>query len=298
VSPPSSASSIQRVGVVGCGLMGSGIAEVCARAGLDVMVMEYDEAAAERGAARIAKSLDTAVRRNKLTEEDRDRTFAAIGFTTEAKELTDRQLVIEAVNEDEARKLDTFRALDEAFGEPVAGRPDVILASNTSSIPIMKLAMATSRPEQVIGLHFFNPVPVLPLLEVVTSLLTSPETSEVSSAFAADVLHKRVIQSQDRAGFIVNALLIPYLLSAIRMLESGFATAEDIDTGMVEGCAHPMGPLALADLIGLDTTMAVAESLYEEFKEQLYAPPPLLSRMVEAGLLGRKVGRGFYEYGS
>jgi 3-hydroxybutyryl-CoA dehydrogenase len=295
---PLSASSIQRVGVVGCGLMGSGIAEVCARAGLDVMVMEYDESAAERGAARIAKSLDTAVRRNKLSEEDRDRTFAAIGFTTEAKELTDRQLVIEAVNEDEARKLETFRALDAAFGEPVAGRPDVILASNTSSIPIMKLAMATSRPEQVIGLHFFNPVPVLPLLEVVTSLLTSPETSEVSSEFAAEVLHKRVIRSQDRAGFIVNALLIPYLLSAIRMLESGFATAEDIDTGMVEGCAHPMGPLALADLIGLDTTMAVAESLYEEFKEQLYAPPPLLSRMVEAGLLGRKAGRGFYEYAS
>jgi 3-hydroxybutyryl-CoA dehydrogenase len=292
---PSSVSGIERVGVVGCGLMGSGIAEVCARADLDVMVLEYDAEAAERGAARIAKSLDTAVRRNKLTETDRDSTFGRIGFTTDVAELGDRQLVIEAVNEDEHRKIDTFRALDKVFEDPAA---DVILASNTSSIPIMKLAMATSRPEQVIGLHFFNPVPVLPLLEVVTSLLTSPETARTASSFAADVLHKRVINSQDRAGFIVNALLIPYLLSAIRMMESGFATAEDIDTGMVEGCAHPMGPLALADLIGLDTTMAVAESLYEEFKEPLYAPPPLLSRMVEAGLLGRKAGRGFYEYSS
>ena len=288
-------SGIERVGVVGCGLMGSGIAEVTARAGLDVMVLEYDADAAERGAARIAKSLDTAVRRNKLGDEDRDATFGRIGFTTDVAELGDRQLVIEAVNEDEQRKIDTFRALDKVFEDPDT---DVILASNTSSIPIMKLAMATSRPEQVIGLHFFNPVPVLPLLEVVTSLLTSPETAETASTFASEVLHKRVINSQDRAGFIVNALLIPYLLSAIRMLESGFATAEDIDTGMVEGCAHPMGPLALSDLIGLDTTMAVAESLYEEFKEPLYAPPPLLSRMVEAGLLGRKVGRGFYEYAS
>ncbi len=292
---PPSVSGIDRVGVVGCGLMGSGIAEVSARAGLDVMVLEYDADAAERGAARIAKSLDTAVRRNKLTEDERDVTFGRIGFTTDVAELGDRQLVIEAVNEDEQRKVDTFRALDKVFEDPTA---EVILASNTSSIPIMKLAMATSRPEQVIGLHFFNPVPVLPLLEVVTSLLTSPETARTASAFASDVLHKRVINSQDRAGFIVNALLIPYLLSAIRMLESGFATAEDIDTGMVEGCAHPMGPLALSDLIGLDTTMAVAESLYEEFKEPLYAPPPLLSRMVEAGLLGRKAGRGFYEYTS
>jgi 3-hydroxybutyryl-CoA dehydrogenase len=173
-----------------------------------------------------------------------------------------------------------------------------ILASNTSSIPVMKLGIATGRPEQVIGIHFFNPVPVLKLVEIVTSLMTSPETVERADAFATDVLHKRVIKSQDRAGFVVNALLIPYLLSAIRMMESGFATADDIDTGMVEGCNHPMGPLHLTDLIGLDTTLAVAQSLYEEFKEPLYAPPPLLSRMVEAGLLGRKTGRGFYEYGN
>ena len=288
-------STIDRVGVIGCGLMGSGIAEVCARAGLDVVVAEYDADAAERGLRRLTGSLDTAVRRGKLDEASRDTTLARVGFCTDLDELGDRQLVIEAVNEDESTKVDTFRKLDKVFTD--AG-DDVILASNTSSIPIMKLAMATSRPEQVIGLHFFNPVPVLPLLEVVTSLLTSERTTATSTAFAAEVLNKRVINSQDRAGFIVNALLIPYLLSAIRMMESGFASAEDIDTGMVEGCAHPMGPLALTDLIGLDTTMAVAESLYEEFKEPLYAPPPLLSRMVEAGLLGRKAGRGFYEYAS
>ncbi len=175
-------------------------------------------------------------------------------------------------------------------------RAQAILASNTSSIPIMKLAMATSRPANVIGMHFFNPVPVMNLVEVVTSLLTSDETQTMIGDFAGTALNKRVIHSQDRAGFIVNALLIPYILSAIRMLESGFATAADIDAGMVEGCNHPMGPLALADLIGLDTTMAVAESLYDEFKEQLYAPPPLLARMNEAGLLGRKAGRGFYGY--
>jgi 3-hydroxybutyryl-CoA dehydrogenase len=171
-----------------------------------------------------------------------------------------------------------------------------VLASNTSSIPIMKLAMATSRPSQVVGLHFFNPVPVLPLVEIVSSLMTSDQTGELAATFATEVLSKHVIRSKDRAGFIVNSLLVPYLLSAIRMLESGFATAEDIDNGMTKGCAHPMGPLALTDLIGLDTTMAVANSLYEEFKEPLYAPPPLLARMVEAGLFGRKSGRGFYDY--
>jgi 3-hydroxybutyryl-CoA dehydrogenase len=174
---------------------------------------------------------------------------------------------------------------------------DAILASNTSSIPIMKLAMATSRPERVVGIHFFNPVPVLPLVELVPSLLTAPAVVDVASSFASGALGKHVIRSQDRAGFVVNALLIPYLLSSIRMLESGFATAEDIDTGMVQGCAHPMGPLALADLIGLDTVMAVAESMYEEFKEPLYAAPPMLLRMVDAGLLGRKSGRGFHQYG-
>ncbi|HEY1278668.1 MAG TPA: 3-hydroxybutyryl-CoA dehydrogenase [Acidimicrobiales bacterium] len=283
--------TIERVGVVGCGLMGSGIAEVSARAGLDVVVREVDAGAAEAGLKRLATSLDRAVRAGKLDESARDATLDRIRLTTDMAELADRQLVIEAVVEDEALKTDVFALLDKVVEDETA-----ILASNTSSIPIMKLGMATNRPEQVIGIHFFNPVPILRLVELVTSLLTAPATTDRADQFATDVLGKHVIKSQDRAGFIVNALLVPYLLSAIRMLESGFASAEDIDTGMVEGCNHPMGPLHLADLIGLDTTMAVAESLYAEFKEPLYASPPLLSRMVEAGLLGRKAGRGFYDY--
>ncbi|HQZ36448.1 MAG TPA: 3-hydroxybutyryl-CoA dehydrogenase [Ilumatobacteraceae bacterium] len=282
---------IERVGVVGAGLMGSGIAEVCARNGLDVAVLEVTADAAERGRSKIIGSLDRGLRSGKLTEEDRDAAIARLSFTTDFAELADRQLVVEAVIEEESLKANIFRELDKAVTDPQA-----ILASNTSSIPIMKLGIATQRPEQVIGIHFFNPVPVLKLVELVTSLLTSPETTERANLFATEVLHKRVIRSQDRAGFIVNALLIPYLLSAIRMMESGFATADDIDAGMVEGCNHPMGPLRLTDLIGLDTTMAVADSLYAEFKEPLYASPPLLSRMVEAGLLGRKTGRGFYDY--
>jgi 3-hydroxybutyryl-CoA dehydrogenase len=286
-----SSGAIQRVGVVGCGLMGSGIAEVCARAGLDVLVREVDAAAAEAGRARIVTSLDRGARSGKLDEADRDAAIGRLGFTTDLGDMADRQLVIEAVIEDEALKTEVFSILDK-----VVIAPDAILASNTSSIPVMKLGIATQRPEQVLGIHFFNPVPVLRLVELVTSLLTAPATSMRAEAFAAEVLHKKVIRSQDRAGFIVNALLIPYLLSAIRMMESGFATAADIDAGMVEGCNHPMGPLRLADLIGLDTTLAVADSLYAEFKEPLYAPPPLLSRMVEAGLLGRKAGRGFYDY--
>ena len=284
-------TAVERVGVVGCGLMGSGIAEVCARAGLDVVVREVDEAAAEAGRARLVKSLDRGLSANKLTEAEREAAMSRLAFTTDLADLADRELVVEAVVEDEAMKVDIFRELDRVVSSEAA-----ILASNTSSIPIMKLGTATKRPEQVIGIHFFNPVPVLRLVELVASLMTSDETLQRSSSFATDVLDKRVIRSKDRAGFVVNALLIPYLLSAIRMMESGFASAEDIDIGMVEGCSHPMGPLRLTDLIGLDTTLAVAESLYEEFKEPLYAPPPLLSRMVDAGLLGRKTGRGFYEY--
>jgi 3-hydroxybutyryl-CoA dehydrogenase len=283
--------SIERVGVVGCGLMGSGIAEVCARAGLDVVVREVDAGAAELGLHRITTSLDRAVRSAKLDERARDEALARLRLTTDMADLADRQLVVEAVMEDEALKTEVFSLLDKVVEDS-----DALLASNTSSIPIMKLGMATNRPERVIGIHFFNPVPILRLVELVSSLLTSPDTTEQAASFAEDTLGKRVIKSQDRAGFIVNALLIPYLLSAIRMLESGFASADDIDHGMVEGCNHPMGPLRLTDLIGLDTTMAVAESMYAEFKEPLYASPPLLSRMVEAGLLGRKAGRGFYDY--
>jgi 3-hydroxybutyryl-CoA dehydrogenase len=284
-------SDIERVGVVGGGLMGSGIAEVSARAGLDVVVAEVDATAAEAARGRVVKSLERGIRSGKLAEEDRDSAVERIRFTTDVAELADRQLVIEAVVEDEDTKVEVFRSLDGVVTDPKA-----ILASNTSSIPIMKLGIATSRPEHVIGIHFFNPVPVLRLVELVTSLLTSPDTVAAADGFATGVLGKKVIRSQDRAGFVVNALLIPYILSAIRMMESGFATADDIDTGMVEGCNHPMGPLHLADLIGLDTTQAVALSLYEEFKEPLYAPPPMLSRMVEAGLLGRKSGRGFFDY--
>ena len=283
--------NVERIGVVGCGLMGSGIAEVCARAGLDVIVREIDAAAAEAGQKRITASLDRGVRNNKIAEADRDAALGRLQFTTDLADLADRQLVVEAVIEEESLKTEVFRALDKVVTDPGA-----ILASNTSSIPVMKLGIATARPEQVIGVHFFNPVPVLRLVELVPSLLTSPATVEAAKAFAERQLGKRVVHCQDRAGFVVNALLIPYILSAIRMMESGFASAEDIDTGMVEGCNHPMGPLRLADLIGLDTCQAVAVSLYEEFKEPLYASPPLLNRMVEAGLLGRKTNRGFYDY--
>lgn len=280
------------IGVIGCGLMGSGIAEVCARKGLSVVVVEADAAAAAAGEAKVMKSLGAAASRGKITDDELGAAQSNLTFTADWDALADRQVVIEAVSENLDMKTDIFRRVDA-----LVKSSDAILASNTSSIPIIQLARVTERPEQVIGLHFFNPVPVLPLVELVPSLLTSEQTEAEARRLAADVLGKNVIRSQDRAGFIVNALLIPYLLSAIRMVEAGFATAADIDAGMVHGCAHPLGPLALTDLIGLDTTKAVAESLYEEFKEPLYAAPPLLNRMVEAGLLGRKSGRGFHDYG-
>ena len=284
-------TEITRVGVLGCGLMGAGIAEVAARAGVDVVVVESDDDAVDRGRRRLTASLDRAVVAGRLAEHERDRALGKLLFAPDMEAFTDCQLIVEAVPELMALKLEAFAAIDRIVKDPEA-----ILASNTSSIPIMRLASVTERPEQVVGLHFFNPVPVLGLVELVSCLLTGQETVRRAETFAEEVLHKRVIRSQDRAGFIVNALLIPYLLSAIRMLESGFATADDIDTGMVEGCAHPMGPLRLADLVGLDTLLHVAHSLYEEFKEPLHAPPPMLLRMVEAGLLGRKSGRGFFHY--
>ena len=283
--------TLQKIGVVGCGLMGAGIAEVSARSGCDVVVVEATDVAAKSGLDRIEKSLEKAAQRGKLSDADVDAISKRLFVTHDFDALADRELVIEAVPEIDELKVDVFRRLSQTVEAA-----DSILATNTSSIPIMKLAMATNRPEQVVGLHFFNPVPVLPLVEVVRSLLTSDDTAQRVGVFAGDQLSKNLIQSQDRAGFIVNALLIPYILSAIRMFESGFASAEDIDNGMVHGCAHPMGPLALADLIGLDTTAAVAQSMYEEFKEPLYSAPPLLLRMVDAGLLGRKSGRGFYTY--
>ncbi len=280
---------MQKIGVVGCGLMGAGIAEVSARAGLDVVVAESSPQAAEAGRARLQKSLDRAEQRGKI--DSAADVMARIRVVDDLNGLADRDLVIEAIVEDEDAKTELFRQLDK-----IVTNPDAILASNTSSIPIMKLGVVTSRPQNVLGIHFFNPVPVLKLVELVPSLLTADETTERSRTFVEGVLGKTAIDCQDRAGFVVNALLIPFVLSAIRMLESGFATADDIDKGLVLGAAHPQGPLALADLIGLDTTKAVAESLYEEFKEPLYAAPPLLARMVDAGLLGRKTGRGFYTY--
>jgi 3-hydroxybutyryl-CoA dehydrogenase len=281
---------IERVGVVGAGLMGAGIAQVCATAGIDVRVCDVNEAAVGAGRERIEHSLARAVKAGKLSDDEQLSVLGRIGFVTDLGELHDRQLVMEAVREFEDEKLEVFASLDKIVVDP-----DAILASNTSSIPIMKLAMATERPEHVVGLHFFNPVPVMRLVELIPSIVTSSEVADRAEDFVS-ALGKRVIRSQDRAGFIVNALLVPYVLAAIRMLESGFASADDIDAGMVEGCAHPMGPLALADMIGLDTVEAVADSMYEEFKEPLYAPPPLLARMVEAGLLGRKCGRGFFNY--
>lgn len=278
------------VGIVGCGLMGAGIAEVCARAGKNVIVVEDSRDRTLAGQRRIDASLVRAEQRGKIESarlvQDR------IQVVSDFDALADRDLVIEAIVEDEAAKLDVFSRLDKTVANPAA-----VLATNTSSIPVMKLAVATNRPEKVVGVHFFNPVPVLHLVEIVPSLLTSPQTVAQVRDFATQDLGKHAIDSQDRAGFVVNALLIPFILSAVRMLESGFATAEDIDQGLVRGAAHPQGPLALADLIGLDTTKAIAESLYEEFKEPLYSPPPMLLRMVQAGLLGRKTGRGFYTYG-
>jgi len=282
---------VERIGVVGCGLMGSGIAEVAARAGADVVVIERDRDAVAIGQERVERSLTRAVNAGKVPADEADAALANLSYSTDFSRLADRQMVVEAVAEDEAVKTEVFATLDKVVADP-----DAILATNTSSIPIIKLAMVTARPQQVIGMHFFNPVPVLKLVEVISSLLTSPETTTRVREYASGPLGKRVITSPDRAGFVVNALLIPYLLSAIRMLESGFASAEDIDTGMMVGCAHPMGPLALTDLIGLDTTLAVADSLYAEFKESHLAPPPLLSRMTQAGLLGRKSGQGFYSY--
>src|SRR5919107_2082667 len=279
-----------RIGVVGGGLMGSGIAEVCARAGVDVTVVEADDERAERSRAAIDKSLDRAVRGGKLEPGDREAAGERLAFTSSLDDIEGADAAIEAIIEDERAKRELFKRLDEIL-------PDARwLASNTSSVPIMKLAADTSRPDRVLGLHFFNPVPVLKLVEVVRSIMTTPETVEDAHRFAEDVLGKSCIDSQDRAGFVVNALLIPYLLSAIRMYESGFAAREDIDAGMVLGCAHPMGPLALSDLIGLDTLLAVSESLYEEFRDPSSVAPALLNRMVEAGLLGRQTGRGLFPY--
>ncbi len=283
--------TIERVGVIGAGQMGAGIAEVSARAGVDVLVFETTEALVTAGRNRIVKSVERGVSAGKITERERDAAVGKLKFTTELTDLADRQLVIEAVIEDENIKAGIFADLDRIITDP-----DAVLASNTSSIPIMKLGAATMNPQRVLGLHFFNPVPVLPLVELVSTLLTDEAAVARTEEFAGAVLGKQVVRCPDRSGFVVNALLVPYLLSAIRMVEGGFATVEDVDKAVVAGLSHPMGPLRLSDLIGLDTLKLIADKLFEEFKEPQYGPPPLLLRMVEAGLVGKKSGRGFYSY--
>lgn len=278
-----------RVGVIGLGLMGSGIAEVCARAGFDVRAVDIDEDAVAAGLDRVRGSLARAVERGKRSVEESAAALARIDAGTDLGALDGCELVIEAASEDEAIKVGLFRRLDGIVG------PDAILASNTSAIPISRLAAATARPERVIGLHFFNPAPVMALVEVIAGLRTAESTRQRAEDFVR-ALGKTAVAAPDRAGFIVNALLVPYLLAGIRMLDTGSASADDIDTAMRLGCGHPMGPLELADLAGLDTVAAAAESLHREFGEPLYSPPPLLPRMVESGMLGRKSGRGFHSY--
>ena len=283
--------NIERTAVIGSGLMGAGIAEVLAKSGLDVIVREINDEASAAGRARIEKSLAKAVEKGKLESEARDAALGRLRFTTDIADLADRQLVIEAASENEEIKKSIFKELDEVVTDPEA-----ILASNTSSMPIVRFAQSTSRPERVLGVHFFNPAPVQPLVEIVSSVLTADSVRETVTDFVAGVLGKSPIQANDRPGFIVNALLIPYLCSAIRMLESGFATKEDIDAGMVGGCAHPMGPIKLTDLVGLDTCLYAAQSMFDETGDPATKPPVLLSRMVDAGRLGVKSGGGFYDY--
>ena len=285
------AEDVRTVGVIGCGLMGSGISEVVARAGQTAVVLETSDELVERGRQRIETSTLRAVERGRLDAEERTAVLGRISLTTDVQDLSDVDLVIEAATEDHDTKVGMFRRLDEVT------KPEVILASNTSSIPIADLGAATSRPDRVLGMHFFNPVPVMGLIELVRAISSSDDTMAFGRAYGV-VLGKTTVESRDRAGFIVNALLIPYLNGAIRMLEDGFATREDIDTAIHLGLNHPMGPLRLIDLIGLDTHLFIANVLFEEFKEPTFAPPPLLRRMVTAGRLGRKVGRGFYDYGS
>lgn len=283
--------SAETVGVVGCGVMGAGLAEICARAGLDVRVAVTREASAVAGRERIATSLGRAVGKGKITEDERTVTLGRLKFTTALGDLADCGLVFESVTESEPVKLKLLSQLDSTLKDP-----DAVIATNTSSLRVERLAQATERPGQVVGTHFFNPVPVMPLVEVVASPLTEEDTRRRVEEFVAGRLGKQVIRSSDQPGFVVNALLVPLLLGAIRMVENGHASAEDVDRGMTLGCGHPMGPLALADFTGLDTLAAVAQSLYDETGAGQYEPPPLLLRMVAAGELGNKTGRGFHRH--
>lgn len=281
---------IGTVGVIGVGTMGSGIVEVAARNGLQVVAREATPELVEAGRARVEGSMDRGVARGKLDEAVREAASAAVTWTTDLDDLAGCDLVLEAVPENLPLKLEIFGVLDRVLD------PGAIMATNTSSIPIIDVAMGTSRPQQVLGMHFFNPATVMKLVEVISTQLTDPAVTEAATAFATDTLGKRVVPAPDRAGFVVNKLLVPYICQAIEMYESQHASATDIDDAMKLGAGHPMGPLTLADLIGLDVCLFTAESLYAEYAERFYAPPPLLRRMVAAGRLGRKTGRGFYEY--
>jgi 3-hydroxybutyryl-CoA dehydrogenase len=280
---------VKTVGVVGAGLMGSGIVEQAARSGYRVVMREVDDHALQAGRGRIDKSMARAVERGKLNAEERDAVLGRIVGTTDLADLAECDLAVEAIVENLDMKKDVFRELDRVT------RPDVILASNTSSVSITALAAVTSRPDKVAGAHFFNPVPVMKLVELVRALQTSDETIDMLRAFGAS-LGKNVVIAQDTPGFIVNYLLVPYLLDAVRMVESGVATKEDIDTGISLGLNHPMGPLTLLDYVGIDTTLYIADVMYEEIRDPKYAAPPLLRKMVNAGYFGRKNGRGFYDY--
>ncbi len=281
--------AIKTVGVIGAGLMGSGIVETAARHGYDVVMREIDEEALGQGRKRIDSSMNRGVERGKMTEEERTVALARITPTTILEDLRDCDLVIEAIIENLEQKQELYRELDRIT------RPDVILATNTSSVSVTALAAVTRRPDKVAGAHFMNPVPVMKLLELVKALQTSDETIDTLRHFG-ETLDKSVIVAKDTPGFIVNYLLVPYLLDAVRMVENGVASKEDIDTGMTLGTAYPMGPLTLLDLVGIDTTLYIADVMYEEFKDQKYAAPPLLRKMVTAGYWGRKSGRGFYDY--
>ncbi len=281
---------IRKVGVLGCGLMGAGIAEVSARAGLETVVREIDDELLGKGLERIGRSLAKSVAKGRVSEDERDGTLKRIAGTTELESLADCDLVVEAIVENLDEKCRTFAALDRIV------QPSAIFASNTSSLTITEMAMSTGRTGRFLGLHFFNPVPAMKLVEVVRTLMTEDEAFEAAREFVREV-GKEPVACRDNSGFIVNRLLVPYLLDAIRAYEEGVGSVEDIDKAMKLGCGHPMGPLTLLDFVGLDTTYYIANIMFEEYREKRFAPPPLLKQMVLAGRLGRKSGRGFYDYG-